>query len=264
MSTDTRIALFLLNELVLALRANEPDTFKRWLCGGVQDLGKPAVEELLLGWLDSFLTVEEQDRLLGGNWVSVFNQTDEKNHAKSISWGEYFPTAAKIFFDWARASSHHRSPMKLIRSITALAFATSASIALVSCGTSSQNVPLSESATSSKSSTSTQSATSRQITLKNYYDSLSAKGYNVSDKSEKFYELIGAIDGEGFIIDGSSCEVYEFDLSTESGKKYLQKVKEDGILGPGSPTPETNKNLAVHCLGKSIGTNAAYEVLKGM
>ena len=48
MTFETRIALFLLNELVSALRANDPDTFKRWLSGGVQDLGKPAVEELLL------------------------------------------------------------------------------------------------------------------------------------------------------------------------------------------------------------------------
>ena len=45
--------------------ANEPDTFKRWLYGGIQDLGEPAVTELLLDWLDPFLTVEEQDRLLG-------------------------------------------------------------------------------------------------------------------------------------------------------------------------------------------------------
>ena len=39
--------------------------FKRWLSGRVQDLGEPVVEELLLDWLDPFLTVEEQDRLLG-------------------------------------------------------------------------------------------------------------------------------------------------------------------------------------------------------
>ncbi|WP_413441575.1 hypothetical protein [Synechococcus sp. MIT S1220] len=49
MTFDTRIALFLLNELVSALRANDPDTFKRWLCGYVQDPGKSEVEELLLG-----------------------------------------------------------------------------------------------------------------------------------------------------------------------------------------------------------------------
>ena len=39
MPQDTRIALFLMGELVYALRANEPDLFKRWLSGGVQDLG---------------------------------------------------------------------------------------------------------------------------------------------------------------------------------------------------------------------------------
>ena len=61
----TRITLFLLAELVAALRANDPDTFKRWLYGGIEDLGEPAVTELLLDWLDPFLTEEEQDRLLG-------------------------------------------------------------------------------------------------------------------------------------------------------------------------------------------------------
>ena len=64
MTLETRIALFLLNELISALRANDPDTFKRWLRGGVQDLGKPAVQELLLDWLDPFLTEEEKDRLI--------------------------------------------------------------------------------------------------------------------------------------------------------------------------------------------------------
>ena len=69
MTLETRIALFLLNELVSALRANNPDAFKSWLCsGGVQDLGKPEVEELLLNWLASFLSEEEKDRLVG--WVT--------------------------------------------------------------------------------------------------------------------------------------------------------------------------------------------------
>ena len=65
MTHDTRIALFLMGELVSALRANDPDLFKRWLSGGIQDLGEPAVTELLLDWIDPFLTAEEQDRLTG-------------------------------------------------------------------------------------------------------------------------------------------------------------------------------------------------------
>ena len=64
MRRDTRIALFLMRELVAALRDNDPDLFKRWLSGGIEDLGEPAVTELLLDWLDSFLTVEERDRLM--------------------------------------------------------------------------------------------------------------------------------------------------------------------------------------------------------
>ena len=52
-------------ELVTARRANAPDLFLRWLPGGMQDLGEPVVVELLLDWLDPFLTTEEQDRLLG-------------------------------------------------------------------------------------------------------------------------------------------------------------------------------------------------------
>ena len=65
MTCYTRIALFLMGELFAALPANDPDRFKRWLSGGIEDLGEPAVTELLLDWLDPFLTVEEKDRLLG-------------------------------------------------------------------------------------------------------------------------------------------------------------------------------------------------------
>ena len=37
MPQDTRIALFLMGELVAALRANDPDAFRQWLSGGVHD-----------------------------------------------------------------------------------------------------------------------------------------------------------------------------------------------------------------------------------
>ena len=64
MPRDTRITLFLLAELVAALRANDPDLFKRWLYGGIEDLGEPAVTELLLDWLDPFITRVERDRMV--------------------------------------------------------------------------------------------------------------------------------------------------------------------------------------------------------
>ena len=78
MLQDTRITLFLLAELVAALRANDPDTFKRWLYGGIQDLGEPAVTELLLDWLDPFITRVERDRIVA--WHLGVSQ-------KSLSWG---------------------------------------------------------------------------------------------------------------------------------------------------------------------------------
>ena len=53
-----------MGELVAALRANDSDLFKRWLCGGIEDLGEPAVTELLLDWLDPFITRVERDRIV--------------------------------------------------------------------------------------------------------------------------------------------------------------------------------------------------------
>ena len=64
MTQETRIALFLLGELVAALRANDPDTFKRWLVGGIQDLGTPAVTELMTDWMTPLLSQEDADRLV--------------------------------------------------------------------------------------------------------------------------------------------------------------------------------------------------------
>ena len=65
MTQETRIALLLMGELVTALRANDPVTFKRWLVGGIQDLGKPAVTELMADWMTPLLTQEDSDRLVG-------------------------------------------------------------------------------------------------------------------------------------------------------------------------------------------------------
>ena len=67
MLQDTRIALLLMGELMAALRANDPDTFKRWLVGGIKDLGKPAVTELMVDWITPLLTQEEADRLVAGH-----------------------------------------------------------------------------------------------------------------------------------------------------------------------------------------------------
>ena len=63
MTRDIRNALSLMGELVAALRANDSGLFRQWIAGGIQGLGKEAVEELLLDWLYAFLTAEAQDSL---------------------------------------------------------------------------------------------------------------------------------------------------------------------------------------------------------
>ena len=66
MSCETQMHLLLLSELVSAIRANDSDTFRGWLSGGIQDLGRPAVEELMLEWrMNPLVSVEEMARLVG-------------------------------------------------------------------------------------------------------------------------------------------------------------------------------------------------------
>jgi len=67
MTFDTQRTLALLQELLLALRANDPDGFKAWVSLGIERLGKPAVIELLLDWMDPILTTDEADKLVGGH-----------------------------------------------------------------------------------------------------------------------------------------------------------------------------------------------------
>ena len=65
MTIETQMTIALLQELLLALRANEPDAFKGWLSLGIERLGKPAVIELMLDGLSPILTANESDRLVG-------------------------------------------------------------------------------------------------------------------------------------------------------------------------------------------------------
>ena len=58
------MALFLMGELVAAVRANDSDGFRDLLSEGIEELGVKEVAELLLDWLYSFLTAEERDRLM--------------------------------------------------------------------------------------------------------------------------------------------------------------------------------------------------------
>ena len=65
MTFDTQMTIALLQELLLALRANKPDAFKARPSLGIEQLGEPAVIELMLDGLNPILTTDEADRLVG-------------------------------------------------------------------------------------------------------------------------------------------------------------------------------------------------------
>ena len=65
MTLDTQMTLTLLQELLLALRANYAEGFKGWLALGLEELVRQVVLELMLDWMSPLLTEMEQDRLVG-------------------------------------------------------------------------------------------------------------------------------------------------------------------------------------------------------
>ena len=65
MTLDTQMTLALLQELLLALRANDAEGFKGWLALGLEELGRQVVIELMQDWMNPLLTEREQDRLVG-------------------------------------------------------------------------------------------------------------------------------------------------------------------------------------------------------
>ena len=65
MTLDTQTTLALLQELLLALRANDAEGFKGWMALGLEELGRQVVLELMQDWIGPLLTEGEQDRLVG-------------------------------------------------------------------------------------------------------------------------------------------------------------------------------------------------------
>ena len=65
MTLDTQMTLALLQELLLALRANDAEGFKGWLGVGLDELGRQVVLEVMQDWMRPLLTEIERDRLVG-------------------------------------------------------------------------------------------------------------------------------------------------------------------------------------------------------
>ena len=64
MPLDTQMTLALLQELLMALRANAADCYKSWLAIGIEQLGRDVAGEVESDWMVPLLVEEERDRLM--------------------------------------------------------------------------------------------------------------------------------------------------------------------------------------------------------
>ena len=64
MSLETKLAMSLLQELLLALRANDALSYKCWLALGTDELGEEVAAEVESEWMIPPLIEEERDRLM--------------------------------------------------------------------------------------------------------------------------------------------------------------------------------------------------------
>ena len=64
MTIDTQMTLALLQELLMALRANDVDSYKSWLALGIEELGRDVTGEVESAWMVPLLVEEERDRLM--------------------------------------------------------------------------------------------------------------------------------------------------------------------------------------------------------
>ena len=64
MTLDTQMTLALLQELLMAIRANDADGYKSWLALGIEHLGRDLAGEVESEWMVPLLMEEERDRLI--------------------------------------------------------------------------------------------------------------------------------------------------------------------------------------------------------
>ena len=64
MTLDTQMTLVLLQELLMALRANDADGYKSWLALGIEELGRDVTGEVESDWMVALLVEVEKERLI--------------------------------------------------------------------------------------------------------------------------------------------------------------------------------------------------------
>ena len=64
MTLDTQMTLALLQELLMALRANDVDCYKSWLALGIEQLGRDVAAEVESDWIVPLLVEVERSQAL--------------------------------------------------------------------------------------------------------------------------------------------------------------------------------------------------------
>ena len=64
MTLDTQMTLALLQELLMAFRANDADGYKSWLALGIEQLGRDGAGEVESDWMVPLSVEEERDRIV--------------------------------------------------------------------------------------------------------------------------------------------------------------------------------------------------------
>ena len=64
MTLETQMTLALLQELLMALRANDADVYKSWLALGIEELGRDLATEVESEWMVPLLVEEEREKLM--------------------------------------------------------------------------------------------------------------------------------------------------------------------------------------------------------
>ena len=64
MPLDTQMTLALLQELLMALRANDVNGYKSWLALGIEQLGRDVAGEVESDWMVPLLVEKERNRFM--------------------------------------------------------------------------------------------------------------------------------------------------------------------------------------------------------
>ncbi len=89
MSLDTQMTLAQLQELLMALRANDADGYKSWLALGIEQLGRDVAGEVESDWMVPLLVEEERDRLMA--WQLEVSPKVQQENFNSARWRLRFP-----------------------------------------------------------------------------------------------------------------------------------------------------------------------------